>query len=104
MMRLILFLLFGSLASITFAQEADEELAARFFFNEEYDKAEILYKKLHKKNEESVYIYQNYLACLLKQNLVDDARKNGVKTSKAIPRQTPLYCRSWLCLWASRKG
>ena len=31
MMRLILFLLFGSLASITFAQEADEELAAQFF-------------------------------------------------------------------------
>lgn len=90
MMRLILFLLFGSLASITFAQEADEELAAQFFFNEEYDKAEILYKKLHKKNEESVYIYQNYLACLLKQNLVDDAEKMVSKQVKRF-QDKPLY-------------
>ena len=61
-----------------------------FFFNEEYDKAEILYKKLHKKNEESVYIYQNYLACLLKQNLVDDAEKMVSKQVKRF-QDKPLY-------------
>lgn len=73
-----------------YAQDADEELAAQFFFNEEYDKAEILYKKLHKKNEASVYIYQNYLECLLKQNLVDDAEKMVSKQVKRFPDK-PLF-------------
>ncbi|MFT7590098.1 MAG: tetratricopeptide (TPR) repeat protein [bacterium] len=78
-----------SLAS-AFSQNADEELAAQFFFNEEFDKAEILYKKLHKKSPESVYIYQNYLECLLKQNLTEDAEKI---VSKQVRRfnDKPLY-------------
>ena len=84
-MRYSLLIFLSLFITSAFAQDADEELAAQFFFNEEYDKAEILYKKLHKKNQESVYIYQNYLECLLKQNLVVDAEKMIAKQVKRFP-------------------
>ena len=74
-MRSIICLLFCLFLTNAFAQQADDELAAQFFYNEEYDKAEILYKKLLKKNPESVYIYQNYLECLLKQKSFSEAEK-----------------------------
>jgi tetratricopeptide (TPR) repeat protein len=73
-----------------FAQQADDELAAQFFYNEEYDKAEILYKKLLKKNPESVYIYQNYLECLLKQKSFSEAEKVVSKQTKKF-KSKPLY-------------
>ncbi len=73
-----------------FAQTSDEELAAQYFLNEEYDKAQILYKKLHKKNPASVYTYQNYLDCFLQQNLVQDAEKMISKQVKRFPDK-PLY-------------
>lgn len=89
-MRYTLLILLSFFVGSAYAQDADEELAAQFFFNEEYDKAEILYKKLHKKNDESVYIYQNYLACLLKQSLVGDAEKMISKQVKRHPEK-PLF-------------
>ncbi len=73
-----------------FAQQAEDELAAQFFYNEEYDKAEILYKKLLKKNPESVYIYQNYLECLLKQKSLNEAEKVVSKQVKKY-KSKPLY-------------
>jgi tetratricopeptide (TPR) repeat protein len=73
-----------------FAQTSEEELAAQYFLNEEYDKAQILYKKLHKKNPASVYTYQNYLDCLLQQKLVSDAEKMVAKQVKRFPYK-PLY-------------
>ncbi len=81
-MKIFFSTLFILTITLSFAQEADEELAAQYFLNEEYDKAEILYKKLFKKNDESIYIYQNYLECLLKQNNLDDAEKMVAKQVK----------------------
>ncbi|MFT5723052.1 MAG: tetratricopeptide (TPR) repeat protein [Bacteroidia bacterium] len=90
MMRFSFCLFLCLLVSISFAQNADEELAAQFFFNEEYDKAEILYKKLNKKDPESVYIYHNYLECLLKQNRVAEAEKMVSKQAKKF-KDKPIY-------------
>ncbi len=89
-MRFILTFIFLSASILSFAQHADEELAAQYFLNEEYDKAEILYKKLHKKSPSSVYIYQNYLDCLLKQNNLSDADKMVSKQVRKFP-QKPLF-------------
>lgn len=89
-MRYLLSLFLFSLTLSSFAQTADDELAAQYFANEEYDKAEILYKKLHKKDPESVYIYQNYLECLLKLDMVADAEKMVAKQTKKFPDR-PIY-------------
>lgn len=89
-MRISILLFLLTCSVFSFAQQADEELAAQYFLNEEYDKAEILYKKLHKKDPTSVYIYQNYLDCLLKQNNTSDAEKMVYKMVKHFPEK-PLY-------------
>ena len=66
----------------SFAQNADEELAAQYYQEGEFDKAVILYKKLHKKDHESIYIYQNYLSCLLELKELDEAEKMVSKQVK----------------------
>ncbi len=72
------------------AQTSDEELAAQYYADGEYDKAEILYKKLHKKDVESVYIYQNYLNCLVKLNSFEEAEKMVSKQMRKF-NDRPLY-------------
>ncbi len=67
---LVLLLAFGN---ITFAQNKDEQLAAQFFSNAEYDKAADLYEKLLNKNINSFYFYDNLLQSLIKLKRLDDA-------------------------------
>lgn len=64
----LLILLFASLLYGTnvCAQNSEEQLAAQFYQDKDYDKAVDIYKKLYKKNWNSVYIYENYLNCLIK--------------------------------------
>ena len=87
-----LFSLFAllTLSHLAFGQQTDEELAAQYFADGEYDKAEILYKKLLKKNDESVYIYQNYLECLVRLKSFDEAEKMIKKQEKRFPDK-PIY-------------
>jgi tetratricopeptide (TPR) repeat protein len=67
---LVLLLAFGK---IIFAQNKDEQLAAQFFANAEYDKAADLYEKLLNKNINSFYFYDNLLQSLIKLKRLDDA-------------------------------
>lgn len=60
---------------IGIAQSTDEKLAAQFYENGEYEKAEGLYKKLYKQNDNSIYIYENYLNTLLALKEQKDAEK-----------------------------
>ena len=53
--------LFLILPFMSYSQVNDEELAAEFLNNKEYDKAVILYEKLLKKDYSSPYYYQNLL-------------------------------------------
>lgn len=79
-MRFIFLYLVALATMVCFAQNTDEKLAAQFYENGEYEKAETLYKKLHKKNEESQYLYENYLRTLL-------ALKDEKEASKLIEKQ-----------------
>lgn len=57
---LVLFLSQGAVAQTT-----DEQLAAQFYESGEYQQAVDIYKKLFKKNNNSIYLYENYLNALL---------------------------------------
>jgi predicted Zn-dependent protease len=52
-------------AALVWAQSTDEKLAAQFYENGEYEKAEGLYKKLNRQQPNSIYIYESYLSTLL---------------------------------------
>jgi tetratricopeptide (TPR) repeat protein len=73
---LVLLLAFGK---IIFAQNKDEQLAAQFFANAEYDKAADLYEKLLNKNINSFYFYDNLLQSLIKLKRLDDAESHCKK-------------------------
>ncbi len=70
---LLLFLLLG--LGPLFAQTGDEQLAAQYFSNNEFDKAADEYEKLISKNPGSGYYYDNLLACYFRLNKFDDAEK-----------------------------
>lgn len=59
-------LLLISLPVIVLAQtDTDEQLAAQYFKNGEYDKAEVYYQKLYKRYNDE-FFYRYYIDCLLK--------------------------------------
>lgn len=72
---LILSFLIFCINSICFCQnETDEELAAQYFQNKEYDKAVVLYEKLYNKKQDFLY-YSSYLDCLIEQKDYKTAEK-----------------------------
>lgn len=84
-MKRILSIWLFLLPLISFAQVHDEELAAEFLNNKEYEKATILYEKLLKKDPASPYYYQNLLTCYIETKNFDDAEKMIKKQSKRFP-------------------
>ncbi len=71
----IIFLLAGILPVLAFAQKADEELAAQFLANKEYEKAIDKYEKLLGSNPKSMYYYDNLLKSYWGLNAFGDAQK-----------------------------
>ncbi|MCE2787319.1 MAG: tetratricopeptide repeat protein [Bacteroidota bacterium] len=71
----IILLYFWCLGLSVFAQQKDEQLAAQYFGNNEFDKAADLYEKLLNKTGQSGYYYENLLLCYFKLNRFDDAEK-----------------------------
>lgn len=78
-----LFIIFFSFQLI--AQVNDEELAAEFLNNKEYEKAAILYEKLLKKDNASPYYYLNLLTCYIELKSWNDAEKMIKKQIKNFP-------------------
>ncbi len=75
-MRKALFLIvFGLFSSLLFAQQKEEQLAAQYFSNNEFDKAADLYEKLLNKSTQAGYYYENLLSCYFKLSRFDDAEK-----------------------------
>ncbi len=75
-MRLLLLILLAFSISVPLAaQNRDEELAAQYYLNGEFEKAIDLYEKLHRKTPENTYIYSNYLNSFLALNRFDEAEK-----------------------------
>ncbi len=84
-MKKLWVLLFFIIPFSAFSQVNDEELAAEFLNNKEYDKAVILYEKLLKKDYSSPYYYQNLLSCYLELKAYEDAEKMVKRQSKKFP-------------------
>jgi tetratricopeptide (TPR) repeat protein len=73
-MQKLLFIFF-LFPAIVFAQQKEEQLAAQYFGNNEYDKASELYEKLIRQNPESSYIYENLLTCYIQLKQFNDAEQ-----------------------------
>ena len=84
-MRVVTIFVFLILGLGIFAQNTDEKLAAQFYEDEEYDKAESIYKKLYRENSSSIYIYENYLNTLIKLKDQKGAEKLVEKHIKKYP-------------------
>lgn len=89
-MRITLSILSFFLFLSAFAQNTDEELAAQYFAEGEFDKAVILYKELHKDDPSSMYIYQNYIDCLIKLKDLREAEKVVSKAARKN-KEFPAY-------------
>lgn len=76
---LLLILPLGLLAQT----DTDEQLAAQYFKNGEYDKAEIYYKKLFKRYNDE-FFFQYYIDCLLK---LEDYKQAEKEVDKRIKRE-----------------
>lgn len=61
--------------------DTDEQLAAQYFKNGEYEKAEVYYKKLYKRYNDE-FFFQYYVDCLLKLELFSEAEKTVEKRIK----------------------
>ncbi len=84
---LVLFLLSGlSLAS---QNKSDEQLAAQFFKDGEYEKALVIYERLYKKSP-NIFLYNSYLNCLLAAEEYQKAEKMLKKRIKDHPNN-PKY-------------
>lgn len=64
----------------------DEQLAAQYFRNREFDKAVVLYKKLYEEQNASVY-YTYYLYCLIELEEFKVAEKLAKKQIQAYPER-----------------
>jgi tetratricopeptide (TPR) repeat protein len=72
-------------AGASYAQPStDEQLAAQFFQNKEYDKALEYYEKLYNKKSSQLY-YSPYLSCLIATKDYKKAEKVAKKQIKATP-------------------
>ena len=68
-----------------YAQTDEVRIAHEYYADEEFEKAKISYEKLAKKEENLLFIYQNYLQTLLKLKEKDDAEKLTKKMIKLFP-------------------
>lgn len=86
---LILSFLIFCINSFSFCQnDTDEELAAQYFQNKEYDKAGVLYEKLYNKKQDFLY-YSSYLDCLIEQKDYKTAEKiirKQMKKNTGVPQ------------------
>ncbi len=78
---LIAFLLLSLPMGIAAQTDTDEQLAAQYFKNGEFDKAEVFYRKLYKRYADE-FFYQYYIDCLLNLEDYDAAEKTVLKRIK----------------------
>ncbi len=87
MFRLCLFLLCFITLNV-FAQNNDEKLAAQYFSDKEYAKAADIYEDLARKQQESIYYYDNLLQCYI---LLKDFKNAEKLVDKRIRKFEGLY-------------
>lgn len=81
-MKKLLFILFVSLTSLSFAQDGgDQQLAQHYFQNGEYDKALMYYEKLFDQDP-SKFNFTRYLECLIQTGDLKEAEKTLKKQAR----------------------
>jgi len=70
-------------------KDSDQQLAAQYFQNKEYDKAVILYEKLYKEKKSTLY-YTYYLFCLIELKNYKEAEKLAKQQIREFP-DSPKY-------------
>lgn len=101
MMVRIFFILLCLLPGLVAAQSKDEELAAQYYMNGEFEKAAVLYEQLWRKNQASTYIYSNYLNTLLALKDYDAADKMVRYQQKRFPKELAYSVdRAWILQYA----
>ncbi len=79
------------------AQSKDEELAAQYYMNGEFEKAAVLYEQLWNKNPSSTYIYTNYLNTFLAMKNFDGAEQMIRAQEKRFPNEATYHVdRAWV--------
>lgn len=78
-------ILFLCLSVGVLAQQQDEQLAAQYMSNNEFDKAAEVYERLFNKGNKSTYLYDNLLTCYFKLNNYDEAEKFVKKQQRKEP-------------------
>lgn len=76
-MRILLFnivLCFGIALASQAQTETDQQLAAQYFKNSEYDKAGVLYERMYRKTRDE-FFYRYYIDCLIKLEDFEQAEK-----------------------------
>ncbi len=73
-MKQWLFFLFVVSPMLLFGQQ-EEQLAAQYLSNKEYDKAADIYDRLYNKGNRSMYIYSNLLSCYFQLNKPEEAEQ-----------------------------
>lgn len=71
--RIFLFLIICT--QVALAQGTDDQLAAQYMSNNEFDKAAEVYERLYSKNNKSTYLYENLLTCYFKLKKFEDAER-----------------------------
>jgi TolA-binding protein len=87
-MRLVFALLSVLFSLPVFSQNNDEKLAAQYFADKEYAKAADIYEDLARKNQESIYYYDNLLQCYI---LLKDFKSADKLVDKRIKKFETLY-------------
>lgn len=85
------FLLFIGLAVCTGLQAQDSRLANQYFRSGEYEKAAATYFKLYQQNPAQLYLFDNYVACLLELEEYDKVSKELKNQIKEYPNRTNNY-------------
>ncbi len=83
--------LFLSIAVCTGLQAQDSRLANQYFRSGEYEKAAATYLKLYKQNPAQLYLFDNYIACLLELEEYEKAGKELKGQIKEYPNRTNNY-------------
>ncbi|MDX5321012.1 MAG: hypothetical protein LPK45_07885, partial [Bacteroidota bacterium] len=84
-MARIIFVFLFAFPLFAWTQSKEEELAAQYYLNGEFEKAAVLYEKLWKKHPESTYLYKNYLNTLVAKKDYKEADKLIRAQQKKFP-------------------
>lgn len=77
--------LLAGITSISHAQSDEIRIANEYYSSRDYEKAKISFEKLSKKEENLLFIYQNYLNTLLELKEKEDAQKLARKMTRLFP-------------------